>query len=205
MKQGLLIDVSRCVGCGGCVMACKRHNGTGRQVYWCNVITKEVGTYPNVKKVMLPVGCQHCENAPCVRACPTGASHYDSDGNVQVDFDKCIGCRMCMGACPYQARFFNWGSATDNPHYEGQEPTVYDELCAERHPVGVVEKCTRCADLTRAGKEPACVKTCPAGARVFGDLDDPASEISRAIVDKHARQLLEEYGTKPSVYYVGLE
>ena len=204
MKYGLLIDVSRCVGCGGCVMACKRHNGTGRDVYWCNVITSEVGTYPSVRLQMLPIGCQHCENAPCVRACPTGASYYDEFGNVQVDFDKCIGCRMCMGACPYHARFFNWGSTLDDPHYEGQPPTAYDEARAAEHPVGVVEKCTRCPDLVSQGKEPACVQTCPAEARTFGDLDDPASEISRAIVEKNAQHLMEEFGTRPTVYYVGL-
>ena len=204
MRYGMLIDIERCVGCAGCVMACKRHNGTARGVYWCDVIIKEEGTYPNVRKRMLPIGCQHCSNAPCVRACPTGASHYDNVGNVQVDFKKCIGCRMCMGACPYHARSFNWGSTLENPHYEGQSVTVYDQVNAERHPVGVVEKCVRCTDLVVQGKKPACVQTCPAEARMFGDLDDPESDISRAIVSKKASRLMEEFGTEPSTYYVGL-
>ncbi len=203
MRYGMLIEVDRCVACAGCVMACKMHNATGRGVYWCNVISKEVGTYPNAKIHVLPTGCMHCENAPCVRACPTGASHYDENGSVQVDFDKCIGCRMCMAACPYNARFFNWGKLTDNPYFEGEEPTLYEQLRESEHPVGVVEKCTRCTDLTSQGMLPACVQTCPTNARVFGDLDDPESEVSKRIVATNARPLLEEYGTRPSVYYAG--
>lgn len=205
MRYGMMIDIKRCVGCAACVMACKMHNGTGRGVYWCNVITREEGTYPTARIHVLPIGCMHCTNAPCVRACPTGASHYDDDGSVRVDFEKCIGCRMCLGACPYNARYFNWGKTTDNPYFEGQAPTPYEELRAPEHPVGVAEKCTRCPDLTAKGMLPACVQTCPTKARIFGDLDDPSSEVNMAIDKRGAGFLMEEYGTRLSVYYAGLD
>ena len=202
---GMMIDVSTCAGCDACVMACKYQNATPMGMYWCKVIHGEEGVYPNARQTVLPIGCQHCTNAPCVRACPTGASHYDENGNVQVDYDKCIGCRMCMGACPYGAREFNWGSMDENPYYEGFEQTPYEAMRASEHPRGVVEKCVMCNGRTAQGLEPACVKTCITKSRVFGDLDDPESEISRKIVETGARPLMEELGTKPSVYYVGLQ
>ena len=204
MRYGMLIDIERCVGCAGCVMACKRHNGTARGVYWCDVIIKEEGSYPNVRKRMLPIGCQHCNNAPCVRACPTGASHYDNVGNVQVDFKKCIGCRMCMGACPYGARSLNWSKPEDNPYFAGQDLTPFEQAHAGEHPVGVVEKCILCKDRVKEGLEPSCVQTCITKCRTFGDLDDPNSRLSTEIRKLNARPLLEEYGTRPSIYYAGL-
>lgn len=202
---GMLIDASTCCGCSACAFACKYQNATPQGMYWCKVVHGEEGTYPNVRQTVLPIGCQHCTNAPCVRACPTGASHYDENGNVQVDYDKCIGCRMCMAACPYDARSFNWGDPADNPYYEGFEQTPYEQMRRAEHPVGVVEKCVMCKGRVEAGKEPSCVQTCITKSRWFGDLDDPDSEINRKIRELDARPLLEEYGTEPSVFYAGLD
>ena len=202
---GMLIDASTCCGCNACAFACKYQNATPQGMYWCKVIHGETGTYPNAKQTVLPVSCQHCTNAPCVRVCPTGASHYDENGNVQIDYDKCIGCRMCMGACPYDARSMNWDNAEEQSYYEGFERTPYEALRMSEHPLGVVEKCVLCKGRVEEGKDPACVQTCITKSRWFGDLDDPDSEISRKIRELGARPLKEEYGTHPSVYYVGLE
>ena len=205
MRHGMLIDLNTCAGCAACVMACKIENGTPSGMYWSKVLTHEEGVYPGVKKHVLPVQCQHCSNAPCVRACPTGASHYDEEGRVQIDYDKCIGCRMCMGACPYNARSFNWADPESNPYFEGHGLTPFEEAHAGEHPMGVVEKCVQCKDRVAEGKDPACVQTCITKCRIFGDLDDPDSEVSRKIRELDARPLLDEYGTKPSIYYAGME
>lgn len=200
---GMLIDASTCCGCNACAFACKYQNATPQGMYWCRVIHGEVGEYPHVRQTVLPVSCQHCENAPCVRACPTGASHYDENGNVQVDYDKCIGCRNCVAACPYDARSCNWDDPAERRYFDGFEQTPYEQMRAAEHPHGVVEKCVMCKDRVAAGKQPACVATCITKSRWFGDLDDPDSEISRKISEMGARPLMERYGTRPSVYYVG--
>ena len=204
MRYGMLFDLTRCVGCNACAIACSRANHTPSTHFYTHIGLYEEGTYPNARIKLLPFICQQCNNASCVRACPTGASHYDEDGTVQVDAKKCIGCRMCMGACPYNARFFNWGGPEDAPYFPGQELMPFEKEIAERHKVGIVEKCTFCKERRILGQQPACVQTCPASARIFGDLDDPTSEISMLINEKHAVRRLEEYGTKPNVYYIGL-
>lgn len=201
---GMLIDVATCAGCNACTMACKYQNATPHGMYWCKVLMGEYGTYPNSGQTVLPISCQHCTNAPCVRACPTGASHYDENGNVQVDYDKCIGCRNCMAACPYEARSCNWADPAEHPYYEGFEQTPYEQLRAAEHPQGVVEKCVMCHGRTAEGEDPACVQTCITKSRWFGDLDDPDSEICKKIAELGARPLMPEYGTCPSVFYAGL-
>ena len=124
-------------------------------------------------------------------ACPTGASYYDENQCVQVDYEKCIGCRMRINACPYNARSYH-------------EMTPYEEMRASEHPIGVVEKCVMCKERTAQGEEPSCVKTCITKSRWFGDLDDPTSEINVMIKKLGAKPLMEDLGTKPSVYYAGL-
>lgn len=193
---GMLIDVSTCSGCSACSMACKYQNATPAGMYWTKVIHGEEGRYPDVRQTVLPIACQHCTNAPCVRVCPTGASHYDENGNVQIDYDKCIGCRMCMGACPYSARTFNW----EEPAYAVDFPL--GDFDAPKHIAGVVEKCTFCANRLARGEEPACMEHCPGRARYWGDLDDPDSDVSRAIAGRPTVRLLEDKGTEPSVYYL---
>ena len=140
----------------------------------------------------------HCENAPCIPVCPTEATWKEKDGIVVVDYDWCIGCRYCEAACPYEARRFNWGEPVvpskdlnTNQHYLGNR----------RKTKGVMEKCTFCIQKTRAGENPACVDACPTGARVFGNLLDPNSEIRKIIKTKKVFRLKEELGTEPKFWY----
>jgi Fe-S-cluster-containing dehydrogenase component len=137
----------------------------------------ESGTYPHVYAEQIPLQCQHCEDAPCVAVCPTGASYVNADGVVLVDRERCIGCKYCMTACPYNARI-------------------------QDHETGEVEKCRFCV-LTDDGQvpEPACVGTCVTGARIFGDLDDPSSDLSKAIVSHNAKPLAPGL-TEAKIYYV---
>ena len=198
MRYGMVIDLKNCVGCMACTVACKAENQTRPGIFWNIVKDQEFGEYPMVTRVFLPMPCMHCKEAPCVNVCPTGASHRREDGIVIVDYDKCIGCKYCIEACPYGARYFNGESAG----YFGTELTEMEKIGFSRHKTGVVEKCTFCVDLVAQGKEPACVKTCIGKARYFGDLDDPDSKVSQLIKSRHGTQLLKELGTDPSVYYL---
>jgi len=214
---GYGLDLSRCVGCRRCVYGCVTENNQSRnpQIHWIIVLRleKERGVdlehaerYFNPAKVpepghfYMPVQCHQCENAPCTKVCPVQATWKENDGIVVVDYNWCIGCRYCMAACPYGARRFNWkkpglSSAEMNPdtHYLGNRP----------RPVGVVEKCTYCMQRTREmdGKYPACVEVCPVGARKFGNLLDPGSEIRYVIENKRVFILKEDLNTQPKFYY----
>lgn len=198
-RYGMVIDPNRCSGCSACAMACKAQHGTPPGVWWSKVLTKETGEYPAARIFFVPVLCMQCENPPCVEVCPTGASYRRDDGIVAVDYDKCMGCGYCRVACPYDARTF-----TDKiePYYPELGFTPYEELMYKNHQAGVAEKCNFCAERLAQGEEPACVVTCPAGVRFFGDLDDPNSEVSQLIAGRDGRQLLPELGTNPSVYYL---
>lgn len=194
-------------------MACKAENGTPRGVFWSKVLTEEVGKYPTARINYTPLLCMHCENAPCVSVCPTGATHKRADGIVVVDYDKCIGCRYCIRACPYGARTY---MKEIGGYYPGRELTPYELYAYQKHKVGVAEKCTFCSHRIDEGLKkgltpgvdrdatPACVTTCVSGARVFGDLEDPNSEVSKQIASKHAGVAKPDLGTKPKVYYVGV-
>lgn len=197
-KLGMVIDLKRCIGCYACVVTCKAENGTPRGVFWNRVLEKEEGKYPTAKRTMLPVLCNHCQDAPCVDVCPTGASTRREDGIVTVDYDKCIGCRYCLIACPYQNRTF----IDKIRGYFENSLTPYEEVSYEKHQEGVVEKCTFCADRVDKGLKPACVQTCPTSCRIFGDFDDPNSEVSHLLRVRVSFQLLPEAGTKPAVYYL---
>lgn len=203
-KLAIAIDLDRCVGCHTCANACKMQNNVPMGMLWNRILTKDcdvvdgaVGEYPALSRTYLPVQCQHCENAPCQKACPTGATYKDDRGRVEVDYDKCIGCRMCMAACPYNARVFNWDDPVREPGFD------YGDSRVPVRAKGVVEKCTLCKERTDDGEAPLCVRVCPARARTFGDLDDPDSEVSRAALRPDARHLLEEKGTKPQIFYIG--
>ena len=212
---GYALDLSRCIGCRRCVHACVKENNQSREpeIQWIKVLEleKEEGVnlqhaehYYNPDEVpreghfYMPVQCQQCKKPPCVKVCPVGATWREKDGIVVVDYNWCIGCRYCMAACPYGARHFNWGepqiaSKDVNPetHYLGNRP----------RPKGVVEKCTFCIQRTREGRYPACVEVCPVGARKFGNLLDPESEIRRVMETKRVFVFKEELATEPQFYY----
>ena len=199
MRWGMVIDLKRCIACYGCQLACKAENGTPPGVFFARVLKHEEGQFPTVRQLFLPVLCNHCEEPPCVEVCPTGASSKDEEnGIVSIDPDMCVGCRSCMMACPYSNRYLN-----DKPqHYFPQGPTPYEERRTAGHQTDVVMKCNFCKDRLAAGKEPACVANCVTVARIFGDLDDPNSEVSRLIKERGGFPLHPELGTKPSVYYL---
>ena len=204
-RYGMAIDTKRCVGCNACTLACKQANNVPDGVMWSRVLT-DGGDMPdtpasdggNLSMRYFPMGCQHCENPACVKVCPVGATYKDPEtGVVRQDYDKCIGCRMCMSACPYSGvRSFNW----DEPQYcLGHDVGDADAPAHQKH---VVEKCTFCYQRISKGEVPSCMDLCPARARFWGDLDDPNSEVAKKVASRQYTYLLEEKGTKPSVYYL---
>lgn len=221
VKYGLVIDLDRCFGCRSCVVACENENFVQPGNYWNFVVEYERGKYPAVERTYVPMNCMHCEDPPCVPACPVNAISKNDGGVVLIDYDKCEGKRYCIAACPYGVIHYIGEEKhlypEDNP--DG-EPTPYEQLPDEvRHPLhrkkpGIAEKCTLCwhriEEALDKGKKPgsdydsspACVPVCPGNARFFGDLDDPDSEVSKLITRKKAIQLKKEYGTRPQVYYV---
>jgi len=204
----MVINLQRCVGCEACTIACKQENHTPPGVAYAKVIKEEVGEYPHVRRRFLPILCNHCENPPCVPVCPVGATwKRKEDGIVVVDYTICIGCRYCVTACPYGARYFDFGDNYYEPlnEFEQQASPEYGRrwLRSKREsPVGNVRKCTFCLHRLVRGEEPACVQTCMPRARIFGDLNDPESEVSRLVDERRHFRLKEELGTEPSVYYI---
>lgn len=197
-RKGMVIDVKLCIACQACTMACKAENATPPGVWYTRVLEREEGKYPNPRKIIIPALCNHCQDPPCERVCPSGATHHREDGVVLVDYDECTGCKACITACPYDARFF---IKDLNSYYKG-ELVPFEKVGYAKHQVGVVEKCTFCVERTDKGLEPACVQTCPTSCRHFGDLDDPQSEVSILLRSRGYFQLLANLGTKPSVYYL---
>ena len=200
MRYGMVIDLKRCIGCQSCTAACKVKNGMPPGLFLSKVLVSESGTYPAAKVNYLPVLCNHCGDAACATVCPVGATYKRTDGIIAVDADKCIGCRYCMVACPYGARQFV--ASTSGEFYPGKGQTPYEKTVVASKQTGVVTKCDFCADRLAEGREPACVQTCPAFARIFGDMDDPNSEASRLLAARSGRVLKPESGTEPNVYYV---
>ncbi len=178
-QYAMLINLDKCVGCHSCAVVCKQENNVGLGVFWNKVLTiGPFGEYPDLEIYYMPANCQHCETPECVSVCPTGASYKREDGIVLVDHDKCIGCQYCVMACPYGVRSYS-----------------KDE--------GVIEKCTLCVHKINNNEEPPCVSICPGQARIVGDIDDPNSEISKAIKDAGDKvHRLSDVGNKPSSAYV---
>ncbi len=197
-RYGMVIDLKRCIGCHACTIACKAKNSTKPGIFWNRVWDEEIGEYPSVTRYFLPRLCMHCQNAPCIDQCPTGATYREKDGLVMIDYDKCAGCKYCVLVCPYGARYFN----ERKTGYFGVSLTPAEQLGYQKRRLGVVEKCDFCIDIVKQGQEPACVHVCPTEARHFGNLDDPDSEVSKLIRSKHGFQLHEELETDPSVYYL---
>ncbi len=209
-RWGMVIDLKRCNGCYSCVMACKQEHSLPAGIFFNRVLVSESGKYPMVAKEILPILCNHCREAVCVAVCPSGATTKGDDGVVTVDYDKCLGCRYCIIACPFQQRsYFD----KLREYFPGQE-THFDKMAGEAFQTGVAVKCVFCKDRIDKGLKkgltpgvdreatPACVINCFTKARYFGDLDDPTSEVARLIREKRALPLHPEYGTEPSVFYI---
>jgi molybdopterin-containing oxidoreductase family iron-sulfur binding subunit len=200
----MVIDLKRCYGCFACSMACKVKNHTPPGVFWARVLKGETGTYPNTMRQALPVLCMQCEEPSCMEVCPTGATQQLDNGVVIVEKEKCMGCKYCIMACPYGARYSveSWESYFP----DGLELSPYEEFAKkaweETSGVGVATKCDFCLDRLAEGREPSCVTACPAKARTFGDLDDPESEVSILVRRHRASVLNPELGNKPKVYYL---
>jgi dimethyl sulfoxide reductase iron-sulfur subunit len=202
MIWGMVIDLKLCIGCQACSLACKQEYGTPRGVFWTKTLIEEVGTYPNVTRVYTPQICNHCEEAPCEKACPTGASYTDIEhGVVLVDYDKCVGCRACYVACPYQNRHYLKRGVLKG-YYPEKGLTPFEKQCYAQFQEGTVTKCVGCIERVTAGLDPACVVGCPTSARKWGDLSDPNSEIRKLIRSRNAVQPMPEKGTEPKVYYI---
>lgn len=174
---GMLIDTNKCIGCFACRVACQNQWQMPANEAFIKMQEIEKGKFPRVKITKVMTQCNHCDNPPCLNICPTKATYKNKNGLVLVDAKRCIGCKSCMAACPYGARI--WSDKEDVP-----------------------QKCKFCADFLLKGELPACVTSCVGQARIFGDLDNPDSAISKAIIARNAKSLLSDLGTKPKVYYV---
>lgn len=232
-KWGMVIDLEKCTGCQACTVACGMENSRLPGEHWQDVIFFNEGTYPNTQLKWFPRPCMQCENPSCVAVCPTRATYKSEEGQVLVDWDRCIGCKYCMIACPYGVRFYTDEKATYggpdmkdafssddahswNPPWKAPQEDWIHGVGVQPH--DVVSKCTFCyhrvskvpagtVDLDPSDPKlreftPACVVTCAPGARFFGDLDAPDSEVNRQIAAKNGVRLLDELGNKPQVYYL---
>jgi len=207
------LNLSLCIGCRKCAEACHHENNHDRRTNnsYIRVLEMEQGSFdmgkgnvdyehtvPAPGKYYMPVQCQQCDDAPCVKVCPVEATWKEKDGIVVVDYNWCIGCRYCEAACPYHARRFNW----EEPEVPAAEINPEQGYLSNRlRPKGVVEKCTFCLHRTRRGLLPACLEACPTGARVFGNLLDPTSDIRWVLEHKRVYVLKEELGTRPRFFY----
>lgn len=178
VRWAMVIDLRKCIGCHSCAVACKSENGVPLGVYRSWVKQIEKGKYPNVRKYFLPSLCNNCGNPICLSNCPTQATYQRDDGIVMIDEHRCIGCKYCIASCPYDVRAVN--------------PLKK-----------IVQKCYWCVHRVDAGLEPACVNTCPARARVFGNIMNPDSEVSKLIATQPVRVLKRELATNPHVFYIG--
>ena len=205
MQYGFAIDIQRCIGCHTCAIACHVENNLPKGIWWNRILTvggeqmdMAAGRFPDVSLSYLPLACQHCDNPACVKVCPVGATYKDAEtGAVRQDYDKCIGCRMCMAACPYSGvRSFNW---EEPAYYTG---VAFGDADVPAHQKHTVEKCTMCWHRLAKGEKPFCIDICPERARFWGDLDDPTSDVSLLLAKRQYKTLLPEKGTRPSVYYL---
>ena len=192
---GMVIDLAKCVGCDSCTVACKAENRTPPGVTYNVVLEQETGAYPNVRIEAIPRPCMQCENPACVSVCPVSATYRGDDGIVVIDKEKCIGCKSCMEACPYGARYL----VQSEDGYFGSELNEYESVAYENMPKMTVDKCDFCIEHSGDGKpDPVCVKACMAEARLFGDLD----EMKKLVAERGGEAYLPEEGTEPRVFYL---
>ncbi len=208
-RYAMVADLRRCVGCQTCTAACKETNGTPPGVQWRKVLDVELGEYPQAERVFMPVGCQHCEEPPCMEVCPSTATRKRDDGIVTIDYDLCIGCSYCVVACPYQARY-----KVEEPTFAYGKAMQNEEQRFDKARIGVAQKCTFCVDRIDAGTAkglvpgvdpdatPACANACIANALTFGDIEDPQSNVSQLLSQNSWFQMHEELGTNPGFFYL---
>ncbi len=180
VRHAMVIDTRKCVGCHACSVSCKAEYDVPLGVWRSWVKQVERGKIPDTQRQFLPRLCNHCEHPACVEACPTKASYRREDGIVLIHENRCIGCRLCIAACPYDARFL---------HPEKK----------------IANKCTFCAHRVDKGVVPSCVNTCQGKARVFGDLNDPTSDVAKLVAREAVQVLKPELGTEPRVFYIGAD
>ena len=212
----MLIDLAKCIGCDACSVACKIENNSPGNIWWAPVIQKEFGKYPKAKLMFLPTLCMHCEDPPCMKACPSKAIKKRDDGIVLVDEKKCCGSRACISACPYNALHM-WEE--DEPNFFEDSITPIEKLADQKHRRGASQKCTFCSHRMDDAAEhnltpgvdraatPACVLACPTECRIFGDIDNPESPSSKYFENAEAKgrkvfSLRPEANTRPKVAYV---
>jgi len=221
-RWGMVIDLDKCTACQACVVACQAENNIpnanpetaakGRNIHWLEMIPFIEEEFPHTRMRLLPRPCMHCENPPCIKVCPVGATQISSEGIVGQINARCIGCRYCTTACPYTVKSFNWFK----PSWpKGMERYLNPDVTVRYN--GVVEKCTFCHHRLQKARDkarfegrklgpddyiPACVQTCPAEAMYFGDLDNPKSTVSILARSKRSFRLLEDLGTRPKVIYL---
>jgi Fe-S-cluster-containing dehydrogenase component len=211
-KWVMVIDQQKCIGCRACNIACNAENNLPPGVVYRPVLSQEVGKYPHVGRIFTPKPCMHCDNPPCVPACPVKATWKREDGVVVIDYNICMGCRNCLEACPYSARtadfgeFYGMGTPEIMP-YETRPNYEYSKEWrrtpySDDSPVGNARKCHFCLHRLRAGMLPACVATCLGGATYFGDYNDNNSLVHELLGTSRVRQLKPELGTRPSVFYL---
>ncbi len=221
-RWGMVIDLDQCTGCAACEVACKSENNIatvspqqadmGRAMSWMKVMVKVEGDFPENTIQFFPRPCMHCDNPPCTKVCPVGATYLDNEGIVAQIYARCIGCRYCANACPYTAKYFNWYG----PEWAESERRHLNPDVSVR-PKGVIEKCTFCHHRLQKAKEearaqgrelqeddyqPACAEVCPADAITFGDLDNPNHRVAELSENPRAMRVMEELGTEPKVYYL---
>ncbi|MEF8894530.1 4Fe-4S dicluster domain-containing protein [Halodesulfurarchaeum sp.] len=207
-RWGMVIDLQKCVGCDSCTVACKAENRTPPGVTYNVVMEHEHGEFPNTTRTNVPRPCMQCETPSCVQVCPVSATYKMENGIVNIDYDRCIGCRYCMIACPYGARYLDFGDDYEDEVMSAGEITSpeygVDRGSREdgKSPQANARKCTFCYHRLGRGEEPACVETCIGDARNFGDLDDPDSDVAQMADSTRAMQLKEHTGNDPNVYYL---
>ena len=222
-RWGMVIDQDKCTGCGSCVVACSQENNQpigspeeaamGRVINWIKILPITEGEFPRPKQKLVPMPCQQCDDPPCTKVCPVYATFRNEEGIIGQVYARCIGCRYCVQACPYTCKFFNWKKPVWPEEMRvGLNPDI------SVRPIGVVEMCLFCHHRLQRAKEkaaaeggrplseqdyqPACADVCPAKAIVFGDLNNPESDVAGLSKDDRAFHLLEELGTEPKVTYL---